>query len=133
MLAVVAWACLTPLTPSHHSCTAGLRDAHWAAACGSRPEPALLRPLTPSTALQLGPGRTYDKAERGADPSPQRQLAPFALSRALAAAERRCAVLPDDWYLFLSIPPSSTTRAGAFQGSTSTCHGARAAVSAWQR
>lgn len=76
---------------------AGLRDAHWAAASGSRPEPALLRPLTPSTALQLGPGRTYNRAKRGADPSPQRRLAPFALSRALAAAERRCAVLPDDW------------------------------------
>lgn len=59
---------------------AGLRDAHWAAATGSRPEPALLLPLTPATALA----------------GPQRPLAPFALARALAAAERRCIVLPQE-------------------------------------
>jgi hypothetical protein len=77
---------------------AGLRDAHWATACGSRPEPALLTPLTPATALALDSSRLG-----GADAKRQRPLAPYALARALAAAERRCTVIPDDWWASASI------------------------------
>lgn len=73
--------------------SAGLRDAHWATACGSRPEPALLTPLTPATALALDSSRPA-----GPDAKRRRPLAPYALARALAAAERRCTVIPDDWW-----------------------------------
>lgn len=84
-----------------HYAESGLRDAHWAAACGGRPEPALLTPLTAATALALGSGRQRTAAEarlpHGVDAEQRRPLAPYALRRALAAAERRCIVLPKDW------------------------------------
>jgi hypothetical protein len=79
-------------------CCAGLRDAHWAAACGCRPEPALLTPLTPATALALDSSRLG-----GLYAMRQRPLSPYALARALAAAERRCTVIPDDWWASVSI------------------------------
>lgn len=55
-----------------------LQAAHWSAAAGCPPEPALRTPLLPATALVRG----------------KRRLAPFAMQRAVAAAERRCALMP---------------------------------------
>ena len=53
--------------------------SHWAAAAGGAPEPGLRTPLQPAIALM--------RRRSG-------RLPPFAMSRAVAAAERRIAVLP---------------------------------------
>ena len=57
-----------------------LCEAHWAAAVGCKPEPALMLPLSVDTALVAAP--------EGLLPEPQQ------LRRALAAAERRAVVSP---------------------------------------
>lgn len=57
-----------------------LCDAHWAAAVGCKPEPALMLPLSVDTALVA--------ATEGLLPEPQQ------LRRAVAAAERRAVVSP---------------------------------------
>lgn len=59
-----------------------VQAAYWAAAAGTAPEPALRLPLAPAVALIRG----------------TRRLAPYALSRAVAAAQRREAVKPS-WCL----------------------------------
>jgi hypothetical protein len=98
--------------------SAGLRDAHWATACGSRPEPALLTPLTPATALALDSSRPA-----GADAKRQRPLSPYALARALAAAERRCTVIPDDWWASASVDRLNSNRAaGSHSGACKHMH-----------
>lgn len=63
-----------------------LQAAHWSAASGCPPEPALRTPLMPAIALVRG----------------KRRLSPFAMQRAIAAAERRFAVLPR-WSIHLEM------------------------------
>jgi hypothetical protein len=67
-----------------------LRDCHWAKAAGCSPTPAFLTPLDVETALS---GRV------------QVQQGGYSITRALAAAEKRLLLLPDDrWGRLLALP-----------------------------
>ncbi len=90
-----------------------LRDAHWAAAAGCDASPATMTQLTPRTAIdnKVRPGPAAEGHLRGATARhlwliphlhPHQVAVPVtgvraaALRRALAAAEKRLWLLPDD-------------------------------------
>jgi hypothetical protein len=84
-----------------------LRDCHWAKAAGCSPKPAFLTPLDAETALA---GRV--RVQQGG----------YSITRALAAAEKRLLLLPEDRWGRLQL---LVTRPGdAAGGAAGACGGA---------